>query len=182
MGIKKMLGYLSIAAITLSMAGCSANSDTEPAAPANVKAVQDFLKSKKLTVKKTGFYGMLTVNGIKEAKWIDTANEKDKTTKDAVAAEMAFALEFINDTAVTVKKKDKSYAGTYAVDDKVDEEGEEQPGIKLRISFPDPEFSFGSTPMVVTYTYAVLGLDAKRIMLETPRSINRQKLISIMSE
>jgi hypothetical protein len=36
--------------------------------------------------------------------------------------------------------------------------------------------------MVVTYTYAVLGLDAKRIMLETPRSINRQKLISIMSE
>ena len=179
----KILDYLPVVAIVLTIAGCSAKSEPAPAAPVNEKAVQDFVNGKKLVVKSLGFYDNHTVNGFKEVKWIDAKTEKDQTTKDATEEEMGLVLQFKNDTVVIVTKKGKSFAGTYSAVNKTNDLNEgEQPGIKLNVTFADPDFGFGNSPMNVTYTYPVLGLDAKRIMLETPRSINRQKLISMMSE
>lgn len=182
MKIKSFAAVSTVFVFILFASGCSSPADKAPAAPSGIKAVQDFIKGKKLAVKKLGFYDNLTVNGETEVKWLDLANEKDKTTKGAVESEMGLALQFVNDTAVIILKEGKTYSGTYAVDDAVNESGDENPGLKLRITYPDPEFSFDGTAGEVTYTYAVLGIDDKRIMLQTPRSINRQKLISLMSE
>lgn len=183
MKIKKLFTYLSLFVMLFS--ACSEKTEPVPPAPANTKAVMDFVKGKKLQAKQVGFFGNITVNGVKEIEWLDVSGEKDKTKKDAASEELNFSLQFINDTAVTIRKKDKTFTGTYVIDDKTAEMEDEKPGIKLKISFADPDFNLGfggGAPMEVTYTYPVLGLDSKRLMLETPRSINRQKLISIMSE
>ncbi|MBK8611030.1 MAG: hypothetical protein IPL84_14090 [Chitinophagaceae bacterium] len=182
MKVKEIIIYFLIPVIIFSTPGCSAKTEQVPAAPANAKAVQDFINGKKLAVKQIGFFGLITVNGTKDVEWLDLAKEKDEITTKAAGEEMGLVLQFINDTAVTIVKKGKQYTGTYTIDDKAGEAENEQPGIKLKISYADPDFGFGGTPMDVTYTYPVIGLDAKRIMLETPRTINRQKLITIMAE
>ena len=112
----------------------------------------------------------------------DTKKENNKITKDATAEALDLSLQFINDTAATVFKKGQSFPATFFIDEVTGEQEDETPGIKLHISFIDPDFSFGNDLSKITYTYHVLGLDGKKIMLETPRSINRQKLITLMSE
>lgn len=181
MKCRSLFSLLTIFAILVS--GCASNQPgATPPAPANIQAVMDFVKGKKLQTQKAGFYGSLTVNGVKEMNWIDTKKENNKITKDATAEALDLSLQFINDTAAIVFKKGQSFPATFFIDEVTGEQEDETPGIKLHISFIDPDFSFGNDLSKITYTYHVLGLDGKKIMLETPRSINRQKLITLMSE
>jgi hypothetical protein len=184
MKIKNALLYLTFAAISFVVASCNSEPKTESAlpAPANAKQLQDFVKGKKLAVKKVGFYGMLTVNNVREVKWLDVAAEKESMMKESAEKEMALSIQFVNDTAIKVIKEGKTYDGTYAVSDKQNNEGEKEPTFKLNLTYVDPEFSFGGEASKVTYSYPVIGLDDKKIMLETPRTVNRQKLIALMSE
>lgn len=158
-------------------------SDKLPPAPAHVKAVHAFLQGKNLSTKKVGFFDNLTVNTVTEIKWIDISNEKDPMNKEVAEEELAFSLQFLNDTAVSISKKEKKFEGKYVVNDILDEYADEKPGIRLRITYADPESGFADMFMSdVIYSFLVIGLDDKKIILQTPRSINRQKLISLMSE
>lgn len=171
---------VSISVLTLTGTGCSESSEKTPAPPVNSKAVQEFLKGKKLTVKQVGFYSNTSLNANRDVEWLDLAGEKSEMVKTAAEEEKSLTLQFLNDTSVTVNKKAKQFTGTFEISDKAEEN--EQPGIRLKLTYPDPEFGFGGTPMEVTYSYLVAGLDTKSILLETPRTINRQKLLSLMSE
>ncbi len=185
MKLRSQFSFLSFVAYVVIFAACSPGSTDAPTPPpANIKAVQDFVKVKKLVTKKLGFYGSLTVNGVKEIAWIDVANEKDKMTKEVADEEMRFGLQFLNDSTVTVLKKNKAYIGSYTVDDITDEFFKEEPGIKLRVSFADPDMTDigGQAMSKVTYSFLVMGLNDKQILLQTPRSINNKKLISLLSE
>ncbi len=168
---------------TVILFSCSSSGDTIPPAPANSKEVQQFVKGKKLQTAKTGFYGNLTVNGKTEVEWIDAAKTENKFIKEAVEEQKDFVLQFTDDTTVVVFTKDTSYTGTYKADDEADQYDDGRQGVKLRITYVDPSFTFGnSEPSPVTYTYFVLGLDEKRLLLELPRDINRRKLVSLFSE
>lgn len=180
--MKKTLTGLCLSILLTSMAGCSAEKETIPDAPKDAKAVLDFVKGKKLTVKSLGFYDNFTINDKKEVKWLDIKKEENNMIKEVATEEMGFSLQFVNDTAVTVIKKAASFTGTYTVDELTEKKDDEEPGIKLKLTYFDPEMSFGGFSSPVTYAFDVLGLDEKRMMLKTPRTINRQNLISMMSE
>lgn len=125
-------------------------------------------------------YGSLTINDKTEMVWIDAATEPDKTTKEAVEEELKFTIHFLNDTAAMVFKKIATYAATYSVDDIAGEDDTEKPGIKLRLVYEDPDFSFGGKPSKVTYTYLVRGADEKQLLLQLPKSVNRKPLVSLL--
>ena len=180
--MKKTLISTCLIILIIFVTGCTVKKETIPAAPNGTKAVQDFVKSKKLTVKSLGFFDNFSVNDKKEVKWIDMAKEKDEMTKEVANEEMTFSLQFINDTAAIVLKKGGSFTATYSVVELKEKEGEDEPGVRLKLTYLDPEMSFGGVASAATYSFVVLGLDDKRMMLQTPRSINRQPLISIMSE
>ncbi|MGB4844336.1 MAG: hypothetical protein WBP16_07715 [Ferruginibacter sp.] len=182
MNFKKGIINLTLLTFVLIAAGCSEKKDTVPVAPANSKAVLDFIKGKKLVTKSIGLYDNFIVNGVKEVKWMDVAKEKNDMIKEVVTEEMSLSLQFINDTAVTVLKNGKTYNGTYRVDDKTDGDLDEKAGIKLKLTYNDPDAGFGMGLTELTYSYPVLGIDEKRIMLETPRSVNRQNLIALLTE
>ena len=182
MMMKKMAAGFVIAGLVLFASACKQSKETVPPAPANVKAVQDFVKGKKLSTKSVGFYSMLEVNGVKDVKWLDLAELKDGMTKKAATEELSLALQFVNDTAVVVTKNGKNFTGTFAVVSDTGVKENENPGIKLKLMYADPDMSFGDMLTDLTFSYIVLGLDDKRIMVQTPRTINRQNLIALMTE
>jgi hypothetical protein len=170
-----------IAAITVAIAiSCSSETDKNllPEAPASVKAVKDEVKGKKYKAEKAGTHSVFEND--KEIQWLEP-KEEDKFEKQIADESKSLQLDFVNDTAVTVIVKGKTYTGTYAADDIVKED--EKPGIKLRISYVDEEFKMGEGPAsLVTYTYLVEGISGKSLLLETPRSMNRRKIVVMMNK
>ncbi|NCT73141.1 MAG: hypothetical protein GXC78_01310 [Chitinophagaceae bacterium] len=150
-----------------------------PPAPSSVAQTLAWLQGRTLTVQKAGFYGALTVNNNTTINWIDTTDKAEPLVKETVRELGNWNLRLGTDSSIVVNSKGDSYTGYYKVDDQP-QEGE-TPGIRLRVTYPDPTFSFGgSEPMEVTYTYLVKGIDAKEMLLELPREINRQKLLALM--
>lgn len=178
MNFSKKILCLFLAAI--SFAGCNnSEKNTLPPAPASVTQTLAWLQGRTLTVQKAGFYGSLTVNNNTTINWIDTTSKSEPLVKETVRELSNWNLRLGTDSTVVVNSKCDSYKGHYKIDDQP-QEGE-TPGIRLRVTYPDPTFSFGgSEPMEVTYTYLVKGIDAKEMLLELPREINRQKLLALM--
>lgn len=180
--MKKMIGITSLFAAAMALFACSQKKETNLPVPANEKAVYDFVQGKKLTVQSVGFYDNLSFNDVKEVKWLDIQKEENTMIVEVATEEMSLGMHFINDTAVTVSKKGKEFAGTYKIITTTEPKDEEPAGIQLKLSYADPESGFGGELMNVTYTYIVLGLDNKKLLLQMPRTINRQNLLALMSE
>jgi hypothetical protein len=175
----------ALAAVSALLFICSCSSKESPAtqAPSFVKAVQDEIKGKKYKVEKAGTHSVFADD--KEIQWLEPKkDDKDQLNKfenQIVADAKSLQLDFVNDTSVTVIIKDKTYSGTYLLNDTTKED--EKPGIKLRISYVDEEFKFGDGPAsLVTYTYIVEGVSNKSILLETPRSMNDRKIVVLMNK
>ncbi len=167
-----------IISMTLQACDSKTKSISLPQPPASVKAVLDELKGKKYQVEKAGTHSVFEND--KGIEWLEP-KEENKFEKQIVDEEKTLQLDFVNDTAVTVTAKDKTYSGTYKADDIVKED--EKPGIKLRISYINEEFKFGDGPATeVTYTYLVEGISDKSLLLETPRSMNRRKIVVLMNK
>jgi len=163
----------------LFVACSNSEKHTPPPAPVSVAQTQAWLQGRTLTVQKAGFYGALTVNNNTEINWIDTTVQAEPLIKETVRELGNWSLRLGTDSTVVVNSKDASYQGHYRIDDQP-QEGE-TPGIRLRVTYADPTFSFGgSEPLEVTYTYIVKGIDAKELLLELPREINRKRLLGLM--
>ncbi len=164
------------------LAACSGKStDSLPGKPANAEAVKELIRGKKYTTEKTGFFGNLTINDKTEMEWIDAETEKEKYTKEAAIEQKKFQLHFLTDSTLTLFKKDTSFTAKYKLDEEMGEYDEDQQGVKLRVSYVDPEFKFGGEDSEITFTYVVLGADDKNLLLQLPQSVNRRKLISLLS-
>lgn len=150
-----------------------------PPAPASVSAVAETIKGKEFTSVKAGFYDNLTEDGKTDVNWIDTTKEENDITKEAVRKEIDVRFHFVNDTLVKINKEGKAYEGTYSLTDKTDAFFKEDPGIKLKISFVDPDSDFAKFDSKITYTYNVLGASPESLLLQTPRTINRLKLLAL---
>jgi len=179
---------------TVMLLSCTENKKEEslPAKPQDVNSVQTLIKGKKYTTQKIGFYDIIIVDGERDVKWIDVAkkqtqlakNPDDNFTKmelEPIEEELKFGVQFVNDTAATVFVRDTSFAATYVVNDVVGQYDEVKEGIKIRLTYTDPSFSFGGgEPMEMTVTYVVIGADDKRLLVQTPRAIDRKPLISLL--
>ena len=138
---------------------CSDNSsDQLPQKPVSVEEVKDFLRAKEFVTERTGFFSNITINDKTEMEWIDIDKEKEKYAKDAAAEQKKFALKFVNDSVVTLFKKDTNFTATYKIDNEPGDGDEDTKGIKLRISYTDPEFSFAGSDSPITFTYVLKNL------------------------
>jgi hypothetical protein len=179
--MRKIIGCLAtcVALVCIVLVSCSPDIAALPDKPASVDHVKRIASGKKFATTKTGFYGSLTINDKTEIEWIDAKIEKDKTTIESAQDELKFSVHFLNDSAATVVTKDSTYAAKYVVDDNAEEEAGKE-GVKLRLTYKDPSFSFGGMLSDVTYTFVVKGIDDKRLLLQLPRSINRKPLVSML--
>jgi hypothetical protein len=173
--------FVLMAAITVVMASsCSSKSGETalPAAPSSVKAVKDEVKGKKYKAEKAGTHSVFADD--KEITWLEPKKENE-FEKKIVDEAKTLQFDFVNDTSVTVIMKDKTYNGTYIVNDTTKED--EKAGIKLRISYVDDEFKMGDGPAsLVTYTYLVEGIGEKSILVQSPRSMNNKNIVLLMKK
>lgn len=169
--------------ISGNMIACSNGTmDSIPPKPKSIQDVKNMLAGKKFETKQTGFYGRLTVNDKTEMEWIDAEKEKEKYAKDAAVEQKKFKLDFLTDSTVAVFKKDTSYSAKYKIDDVADEYDEVKEGIKLRLTYVDPEFKFGTSEHPeITFTYIVLGAADEKLLLQLPQTVNRRPLISLLT-
>lgn len=177
-----MLRFLCIAVMmSVLMYSCSDNSSGRlPEKPGSVQEVKDLLKTKEFMTERTGFLSSITINDKTEIEWINVDKEKDKYAKEAAVGQKKFALKFENDSMVTLFKKDTNFAAIYQIDNEVGEYDEGEEGIKLRVSYSDPEFNFAGADSPVTFTYVVLGAEGDKLLLQLPQTINRRKLVSLL--
>jgi hypothetical protein len=169
--------------VIASSCSSSTNKPTLPDAPASVKAVQDEIKGKKYKAEKAGTHSVFAND--KEIEWLepkkDTSNQLNKFENQIVDEAIRLQFDFVNDTSVTVIMKDKTYYGTYIINDTTKED--EKPGVKLRISYVDEEFKFGNGPAsMVTYTYLVEGIGEKNILVQSPGSMNNKNIVLLMKK
>lgn len=161
--------------------GCSEKIASLPDKPKSVADVQKNVAGKKFQTVSTGFYGAVSVNDKREVEWIDVKTEKGEYEKKAVEEEKNFAIEFINDTAAKIFIRDTAITGKYAIDDKAGQYDEVKEGIKIRLTYSDPNSGFGGGIFSeMTYTYVVAGSDAKKLLLQLPRTVNRRPVISLL--
>ena len=176
--MQKFLSLFSIGIIISSCSPGNSKKDAVPDPPSSVKAVHETIKGKKYKAGKAGIHSLISTD--KEIQWLDPGKE-DKFEKETAEESMTLQFDFINDTSITVAYKNKTYNGTYAVDD-ASGEGD-KPGIKLRVSYVDEEFKFGEGPASkFTYTYIVEGIGDKSILLQTPRSMNQRNIVVLMNK
>lgn len=174
----------AILLLTVVLFSCGSGDMKIPGPPKDVNSVKTILKGNTFVAEKTGFWGVLTVNDKQEVSWIDPQKETEKYATEA-AGEIngKFSLAFINDTAVNIVSKAVTTPATYVVDDVVGEYDKGITGIKLRLSYVDTTMNLGfgdESPMVMTYTYFVKGINDKELLLQMPRDINRRPLITLL--
>jgi hypothetical protein len=166
---------------TIALVSCSstdAKKDAIPGRPANVKVVAATVKGNHYIANRVGTHSVFSNDSTIE--WLEPLPGQE-FEKKFVEEVKTLDLNFISDTAVTVKYGGKVSNGTYKVDDITGED--DKAGIKLRISYVDEQFKFGDGPASpVTFTYLVEGMDENKLLLETPRSINRRKAVVLMNK
>jgi hypothetical protein len=146
-----------------------------PEKPGSVETVQTSLKGKNFKTINADTLSPFEMDKDSPYEWQDKIT--DSFTKKNLAEQLSFSLHFLNDTAVTIFNDGQEKQGTYIADTTTN--GDEQPGVKLRISHM--EFGNGSNDMMkVTYTYPVNGISDKQLLLLTPRNINRRKVVVLM--
>ncbi len=164
--------------VTAYSCSSKAGKDPLPGPPSTVNAVQSELKGKSYKAQKAGTHTLFAND--KSIEWLEP-KEDDKFVKGIVDESISLEFIFLDDSSIVVKTKDKTYDGTYAVDDIVKED--EKPGIKLRISYVDEQFKFGNMPAsTVTFTYGVEGINDNSLLLETPRGMNSRKIVVLMNK
>jgi hypothetical protein len=162
---------------------CSDSSKTSvPAAPTSMEQAKGQMKNGEFTVEKVGFSSMF-MGEAEPVKWEEEMKDTTKFFRDFVADRKDFSLHFTSDTSVNVRVGKTSYKGTYSLDTLLGEE-EKVNSMKLRISYPDPEFQFPGADQLsdITYTYKVRGIDDKKLVLETPRSWNRSNVYLLLQK
>ena len=152
-----------------------------PPKPGTADEVLNTIKGKNYSADKIATLSPFEMDVANPYTWFDELKDTATFTKNFLKENLAMKLQFKNDTAVTLIDDNKKTEAIYKLDTAIKDE--EKPGIKLRISYPDSSLNFfGVTePMIMTYTFYVQGIDEKKLLLETPRSYNNRKVITLLS-
>lgn len=140
-----------------------------PQPPPSPGAAKTAIKNKKYNVEEVG-----TLDLLNEYDWT-TASDTSKFYSDYIAERKAFALSFANDSVVTVTDEKKNFAATY------DLQKDTGCALLLDIHYLDSSFSFNpGEATMMTLSYKIHGLNNQYLLLETPRELNRRKVVLLM--
>lgn len=171
--MKNLLYFLAL----LLLAACNAK-PSMPDAPASTDAAAKMLAGKNWVVVKTGTLSPFKMNDKPGYNWLDEMKEADDFIKKTLSEVAAIHLNFVSDTLVNVSGiPDSPAQQKYSL-----AQGDEGDLAKITLKFtyegPDP-FG-GEGKMKLTYSYPVLGLNDKFLILATPRSVNDMPIVVLM--
>lgn len=169
----KKVGYTALLATILIACGQSDSVKKEtamPPKPASVDAALAAIKNKDYVVEEVG-----TIDLFQEWDWSAASADTSKFYRDFMDERKAFALNFINDTAVNVNDDKRTFEAKYDI------QKDTGTALLLNLKYMDSTFSFTPGELsLITSTYKIHGVDDNKVLLETPRELNRRKVIVLM--
>jgi hypothetical protein len=162
-------------------AACSNNGKDNEAAPAAPKSAADVtavIKDKKYKVEKLGIVSAYKADSLNPVNWKIQAQDTSKFFRDYAAKQMAFTVDFNNDSLVNFMDGGKIVKALYSVmNDTNPQDKEDKPGIKIKLVYSDSmEFGGGKTAAKMTLSMRVIGIDAGSILLESNLTYNDRPL------
>jgi len=145
-----------------------------PEKPGSIEAVHATLKGKSYKTINAGTVSPFEMDKDNPYEWQDKL--QDTSAKKYLSENMAFKLNFLNDSSVTVFDDGEEKQGTYRVDTTATEDY--PTGTKLKLSYMSS--MFGTVPSLLTFTYLVNGINDKQLFLQTPREVNNRKVVVLM--
>jgi hypothetical protein len=141
-----------------------------PKPPACVDAVKAEIKTKSYQVGDVG-----AIDLFNEFDWASTSNDTTKFYREYINERKNFTLQFLNDTIAKVHDEKKTFEAKYNL------EKDTSTAVLLNLQYVDSSFSFNpGEPMMITSAYKIKGVDNNSLLLETPREMNRRKIILLM--
>jgi hypothetical protein len=178
-----MKQFFSLFAMALVIYSCSSSDKPVsrfPAYPASSAVVIEFVKGKSFSAAEVGTISPFALDKENPYEWMDGKKDSSNLLMSFRDVRLKMKMKFLNDSIVAVTDDNKTIEGAYRFDTLA---GPPKKGnIVLLVKVPDSSMSFpGMTgPVMMTYTYNVHGADDKRLLLETPRSYNNQKVVVMM--
>ncbi len=185
---------LSLLACICMGAMSACKSEKTPPAPTSLAEVQKILIGKKW---KLVDVGIVTVKGSASVKvveteakilaplnveWLSTMDFSKKMMPEFYKSYQESAQKISFDIAEKGKIKttgiDLDAEERYEITDKKD--GKDRVGIRLIVGGKSKRFTFGAEMGDMNYTYFILGIDKKRLYLDTESEINKQKVVYLL--
>ena len=150
-----------------------------PPTPKSITDVTSAVKGKHYKVEKLGLLSAFEMDSLNPVNWNIQKEDTSKFFRDYADKQLAFKLDFSNDSAASFTDEGKMIRAVYATDnDPSFGYEEEKPGIKLRLKYSDSlELGADKSAAVMTQSYLVRGVDDKSLLLETKKSINNHALV-----
>lgn len=107
-------------------------------------------------------------------EWFSAAGELGEYESQAKEKFGKATVELSKDTVAIASNLDLTGAQTYVITD--EEKEDTEPGVRLELTGASDAFKdLGITE--ATYTYRILGVDEKSLLLEAPNEVNNRKVI-----
>ncbi len=176
--MKQFILLLFLSIIIFSCKNNGEEIEPLPVIPTSLDAVMNILKTKNYTATKIATLSPFEMDKENPYNWIDEEKDTMEFAKKFMAEMLSISLKFINDTVVVFMDGKRKIETTYKLDTTIKGE-DEKPGIKLRLRYLDSTMSFlgVSEPMFMTPAFQVLGIDEKKLLLQTSYSYNRRKVV-----
>ena len=181
-----------LACICMCVSACK--SEKTPPIATSLAEVQKILVGKKWKLVDVGIVNVKGSASVKvvetetkvlapiNVEWLSTMDFSKKMMPESYKNYQESAQKISFDIAEKGKIKttgiDLDAEERYEITDKKDDKN--RIGIRLIIGGKSKRFSFGGEMGDVDYTYFILGIDKKRLYLDTPSSFNEQKVVYLL--
>ena len=151
-----------------------------PPTPASIEAVVKTITGKKYKTAELALVSNLISDKNNPYEWFDQIKDTTPFFKNYEKQKMKLAIHFINDTAAGVTDDAATNKTTWKLDNQP--KSDETPGIFLRLTMQKDEALVPGQvgKSTITFSYKVLGVDDKQLLLETPNMFNSRKLAVLM--
>lgn len=174
--------FFTIVVIVILFFSACSNSKTAqlPPAPASIDSVAETIAGKKYKAAELALISKLISDKNNPYEWFDQINDTTPFFRNYEKQKMKFVIHFIDDTAAEVADETTINKATWKLDNQP--KSDETLGIFLRLTMEKEE---GLIPgqagtSTITFSYKVLGVDDKQVLLETPNMFNSRKLAILM--
>lgn len=176
-----MRTFTIIALLSFFIVSCGNKKTVQlPPAPASVDAIVKTVKDKKYKTSDLALISTLVADKNNPYEWFDEIEDTTAFFRNYEKQKKKLELNFINDTTAEVTDETETNKATWEIDDQP--KSDEKPGQFLRLTMEkNEELIPGQVgKSTITFSYKVLGIDDKQLLLETPNMFNSRKIAALM--
>jgi len=176
-----MRTFTVVALLSLFIISCGNKKTVQlPPAPASTDAIVKTVKGKKYKTSDLALISNLAADKNNPYEWFEEIEDTTAFFRNYEKQKRKLQISFINDSTAEVTDDVETNKATWKIDDQP--KNDEKPGQFLRLTMEKSEALIPGQvgKSTITFSYKVLGIDDKSLLLETPNMFNSRKIAALM--